>query len=336
MAVIGHWANMTEVEKLTQSQLIPGVIEEDIKRENLLYRLPVAQASGKSIKWNRELTTTEAAVAKVDVGDQLTWTGDITYTQMEVELKRCYMQRVLDDFNVEVYGTINDYEAQALLECKKGMVRSLGDRIIYDDLTYGTKEFDGLHALAAVQTGTDLDIDEGGALSLNNLRLMIDSMKYGCDFLAMPPVVARRLDAVAQEAGIASWVGPWQITQGINQIGLPVTYFGGIPIVKTDFLVAEQDTTGAGSNKRAKWTSSTKTYSIFGIKLGNVFNREPGLTFAFGNTRNAGDFYKLVRFPALEDYDAQGIRLVNYSALLLGSKLALGRIYDVTDAAVTA
>ena len=41
-------------------------------------------------------------------------------------------------------------------------------------------------------------------------------------------------------------------------------------------------------------------------------------------------------FEDLENWDAGGIRLVSYIAPLLGSKLGLGRIYDVTDAAVTA
>jgi hypothetical protein len=58
------------------------------------------------------------------------------------------------------------------------------------------------------------------------------------------------------------------------------------------------------------------------------------LCFGFGNTKNAGDFYKLVRFDELEDYDAGGLRLVNYGNLLLGSKLCLGRIMDITDAAL--
>ena len=47
-----------------------------------------------------------------------------------------------------------------------------------------------------------------------------------------------------------------------------------------------------------------------------------------------GDFYKLVRFPELEDYDAGGIRLVNYGAVLLGSSMCLGRIADIEDVAI--
>ncbi|KKL23119.1 hypothetical protein LCGC14_2428560, partial [marine sediment metagenome] len=72
----------------------------------------------------------------------------------------------------------------------------------------------------------------------------------------------------------------------------------------------------------------------FAIKHGNVLNQEPGLTYAYGGTEGLGDLYKLVRFPELEDFDAGGLRLVNNGALLLGSSLSLGRIFEVDDAAI--
>jgi len=347
---IGHWNSLTEAQRLTESQLIPGVIEEDIKRNNLLDRLPVAQARGKTIKWNREVSSIEADVKDIEIGEQLSWSASVTYDPQEVALKRCYVQRVLDNFLPDVYGTINDYEAQMLWEMKKGIVRKLGDKIIYDDISYGaglTKEFDGLHALAAVQTGTSLDIDNAEAgLSLDNLRKMLDAMKHGCDILLFPFEIARRLDELYQERGLsyaADYSGATtmynlmgSITVGWDEAGKRVMFFDGIPIVRTDFLVAENQNVGDGSNLRAKYTADDKQYSVFGIKFGDVFNGEPGLMLGFGNTQMLGQFYKLVMFDELEDYDAGGIRLVNYSALLLGSKLSLGRIFDIEDSAVTA
>jgi hypothetical protein len=340
---IGHWKTLTEAQKLTQSQLIPGVVEEDIFRNNLLDNIPVAQASGKSIKWNREKVVLDDDVAGADIGDELNWTSDMEYEQQEVELKRKYLQRVLDHFIPDVYGTINNYEAQVLLEMKKGMVRRLGNDLIYDDLTYGgTLQFDGLHALAAVQTGTDLDIDEGEAgLSLANLRKMLDAQKAGTDFIYMPFEIARLMDAAYQEAGFAALATASAgnlglINYGVNEMGKRVMYFDGVPILRTDFLVAENANTGVGSDARAKYTSGDKQYSVFGIKFGDIFNGEPGLTLGFGNTEMLGQFYKLVPFENLEDYDAAGIRMISYVAPLLGSKLSLARIYDIEAVAVVA
>lgn len=337
--VIGHWKNLTEAQKLTQSQLIPGVIEEDIKRENLVDRAPVALAQGKSIKWNREKASLDTDVSDVDIGEKLTWTSSVEYDQQETELKRSAIQRLLDNFIVDVYGTIQNYEAQALFEAKKGMRRRLGDKLIYDDITYGaSKQFDGLHALAAIQTGTDLDIDEGGALSMENVRKVIDAMKYGVDIIYMPGCIHRRINAAYQERAFAGTAGDHvmsQISFGYNEIGRRVMFFDGIPIVPTDFLLQENDGVGDGSNLRAKYTTGTVTYSIFFIKFGDVFNSEPGLCFAFGDPEMGKQLYRVELFDKLEDYDAKGFRLVTYTAPLLGSKLGLGRIFDVQDLAVT-
>jgi len=313
------------------------VIEEDIYRNNILDRIPVAQASGKSIKWNRESSVMDADISNIDIGDQLSWSASMTYEQMEVALKRKYVQRILDHFVPDVYGTINNYEAQVLWEMKKGIIRRLGDDIIYDDLTYGTKEFDGMHALAAVQTGTDLDLEQSGALSLGNLRKQHDAMKHGVDFCYIPYLIARRIDAAYQEAGLAQLASGTagtmgMISYGVDDTGKRITYFDGVPFLRTDFLVSETADTGEGSDARAK--SASGQYTLFNIKFGDVFNGEPGLCLGFGNTQMFGQFYKIVLFDELEGYDAGGIRLVSYIAPLLGSKLCLGRVYDITDAEI--
>jgi len=348
----GHWSTLAEAQKLTQSLKIPGVFEEDIKRNNPLERMPVAQAarSGLKIEWLRELTTTESAVAEVDIGEQLSWSEDVTYEEKEMELKRTYIQRKLDHFVEGIYGTYNNYEARVLLESEKGLKRRLGARIIYADTTYtSSKQFDGLHALAAEHgtpytAGSAYDaknVDAGDtALSLALLRDHVDAMKLGIDEMLVPYEILRRFDAAYQEKGFAGTAGDhslMMITMGYNEIGKRVLFWEGIPMIRTDYLVAEDDDTGTGSSSDARglYASGDKVYSIFTLKYGNVMNMEPGITFAYGGTEGLGDFYKLVRFPELEDYDAGGIRLVNYGAILLGSSLCLGRIFDIQDAAIT-
>ena len=354
----GHWSNLAAAQKLTQSMKIPGVFEEDIKRNNPLDRLTVGQAahSGLKIEWLRELpaavTAIEAAVADIDIGEQLAWTEDVDYEEKEMTLRRSYIQRKLDKYIPGIYGTYNNYEARMLLESEKGLKRKLGARIIYADNTYtSSKQFDGVHALAAEHgtpytAGSDYDqknIDNGDAgLSLEFLRTMIDAMLHGVDELWAPYEVIRRMDAAYQEKGFAGLATATAgtmafLSMGYNELGKRVLFWDGIPLIRTDYLVAEDDDTGTGADGAARglYASGDKVYSIFAVKHGNVLNQEPGLTFAYGGTEGLGDFYKLVRFPELEDYDAGGIRLVNYAALLLGSSLCLGRIFDIQDAAIT-
>lgn len=352
----GHWKNLVALEKLTQSTKVPGVIEEDIKRNNPLERLPVAQAAGtgKKIEWLREKTTAEGAVVESGIGDQMTWAEDIEYTEVESILRRLYIQRKLDHYVEGIYGTYNNYQAQMLLECEKGLKRKVGDRIIYADTTYGgtPTRFDGLHALAAErgnpylastdEAGSRLNIcqgDEatvGGALSLANLRKLLDAMKAGVDEIWVSGEIGIRLDQAYEEKGFSSYTGAMQLTRGYNDIGKPILFFAGVPIVRTDYLLAEQVITGTGltTNARTKYASGVKQYSVFAVKFGNVMERDPGICYAFGGTEGAGDFYKLRMWEDLEDFDAGGIRLVNYGSVLLGSTLCLGRIFDITDVAI--
>ena len=344
----GHWVNLAAAQKLTQSTKIPGVFEEDIKRNNPIERVAVAQAAGTGLKieWLREksdtMSTLEAAVAEIDIGEQLAWTEDVDYDEKNTELKRSYIQRKLDKFVQGIYGTYNNYEARLLLECEKALKRKLGARLIYADVNASAKQFDGLHAWARQHTGNrNIDMAEA-ALSLGSLRLLVDDMKLGVDELWMPYEIVRRIDAAYQEKGLAGLASATAgslafITLGWNELGKRVLFWDGIPILRTDFLVAENPNVGLTSTAadvRTVYSAGDRQYSIFAIKHGNVLNQEPGITYAFGGTTGFGDFYKLVRFPELEDYDAGGLRMVNYGAVLLGSTYCLGRIADIEDVAI--
>jgi len=341
MVAIGHWANLTEAEKLTESVLVAGIMEENIKKGGILGLMPVAQFTGQTAKWNRESVIPTAQTA--GRGSILSWQEAATVIQLETALKTVYVQTVLDQFVPEVYGNFNNYAAIQLMQDRKAMLQKLEDLSFYGDLTFsaGTLEFDGLHALAQA-SGTNfntdsLDIDEGEAgLELNNLRLISDRMLHGMDAWVFPKPIARRLDAYVQEAGLSTnTFGAVSFT--MDELGKRVTMWDGMPIIRSDYLVSEQANTGVGSDARAKNTSGSNMYSIFAVKFGQVMQGDPGLTYVWGNKTPApGMLWKEVFFPNLEDFDAAGIRAVNYSAILDGSTVALARIYDITDVAVVA
>jgi hypothetical protein len=351
----GHWATLAEAQKLTMSTRIPGVIETDIKRNNPVSRLPVAQAAGTGlrIEWLREKTVAEDDVAPAAQGQNLVWSDSVDYTEVNSSLRYMYIQRKLDKYNQKIYGNINDYQAQELLECEKALVRKLGDKCIYGDETYGgtPTEFDGLHALVAeygtpnsdtVRTNSDLNFDqEEEALSMLSMRTVLDAMKYGCDEIWVPPAIGIRFDAAFEEKGFAGLASGTAgslslITRTIGELGKPVLMYQGIPIIRTDYLAAEQTNTGTGatSNKRGKYASGTKNYSIMFVKYGNVMEKDPGICYAYGGTANAGDLYDLFMWERLENYNASGMRLDSYGTVLLGAPMALARIHDVTDAAI--
>jgi len=349
----GVWKTLAEARKLTQSTRIPGVFETDIKKANPVELMRPVQASnsGKSISFLREKNFSDEAVSEVDIGQQMTWSEDVEYDEVEVFLKRLGIQRPLDQWHQNIHGTYNNYRAIALLEQEKKLLRKIGDRIIYGDYTY-SDTWDGLHAIIAERgtpyagtlgTGSKLNIDQADAgLSLNYLRVMLKAMSYGCDELWGNDTIWTWVDAAYQEKGFAGLAytaagNIGLITQGKDEIGKAVTKFDGIPLISTDYAMAETSGTGTGasSNARTKSTASTGRFSVFGLKHGNILMKEPGICFGYGGTAGQGDLYKLVVFPNLEDYDAEGLRLISYGAVLMGSPFCASRIFDIADLAVT-
>lgn len=345
----GHWDSLAEMQKLTQSLQIAGVFEEDVKLNPPQTLLPVWQLTGLDLKWQRELVGQTAT--KTTIGANLTWTDAVKYETITRDLAEIYIQTPIDNRAAGQYGGMNNYEAISLMENKKAMQRLLADQMVYADATFATgdAEFDGFHALAqasptrlnGVTGGLDLDGGEG-ALSIHLMRRLRREMKYGIDFWLFPPELADRIDSMFEEGGIASFVGPGRFNKGQDQWGNPQTTFGAVPIIRTDYLVAEEANTGQGSNLRAKNSSGTEMFSIFAIKRGQPALKQPGVGYVFGTdpagseSQRTGDMMNLTHFSKLENFNGTGIRLTQYSSMADGSAMAIGRIWDITDAAVVA
>jgi hypothetical protein len=344
----GHWANLTEVLRLTQPTQLIGVVEEDVKRGNPVDILPFAQANhtGDNVTWLRELTTAEGDVADIGRGGVTSFTEGLTYTEKNTTLKTCYIQRKLDKFNPSIHGTFNDYENTLYEEMMSAVIKKLGNKILYDDASYGAGglQMDGLHAIAAESYGENWDIDEGeGALSLMNLRTLEDEMRHGIDLFLIPFQLGRRIDAAYRENGVTALKADTAGALGMisydrNEAGKRTMFFNGIPMIRSDFMLGEQANTGAGSNARAVNSSGTIQYSIFGIKLGDsqLSKANAGLKIAFGKTESDGEILNLEYFKQLENYIGKAMRLSANITAINGSKMCVGRIFDITNAAVTA
>jgi len=325
LAIVGHFDNLTEAQKLVQSQLLSGVIDEVIKDGQILPKLPVTQINGKSLIYNRENSTLPSA-SFFDIHEELAWNADIAYTQVEVSLKRIARQDILDHFIEKTYKDPNDYKAQVIREMSKICAYTLEEKIIYGDATTYTKEFDGLWGLCDSSMRTE-NHATGGALSLAKWRLVYDNMKLKPNFWLMPHTIGRRLDAMMQEAGIASWVGMGGFNFAPNQLGVMQQYFMGVPIIRSDFMTQTE-----GDSARTGGSNA----SIFGVHLGNLGQADAGVCMLLGGDTGGVEFFHMVELPDLEDYDAAGIRLVAYCAMALGGTKGLGHLCNITDAAVTA
>tara|TARA_R100000808_G_scaffold3870_1_gene13205 strand:- start:3554 stop:4594 length:1041 start_codon:yes stop_codon:yes gene_type:complete len=341
----GHWNNLAEAQELSQAKRVAGIIEEDVKRGGLMGLLPVMQQTGTQLEWVREGTV--GTSSRASIGSQLAWSEETTYDTINESLVIRYKQTALNKYVEGVYGTFNNYAAIQAMEDRKAIVQGANDDLIYGDPTNGaagSSEARGVHYLSqlyptALGGSTNaMNIDEGEAgLALANMRQLEREMKYGIDFWLFPYPILDRLSAYVQEAGLSTnTFGNIDFT--LDDLGRRVTSWNGAPIIGSDYLVAEQANTGAdGTSLRAKHSSGDQQYSVFAIKRGQVARGEGGLTFAFGGDgASPGEPLMVDYFPSLEDFDASGLRHRMYYNLADGSRMSVGRIYDIEDSAVVA
>jgi len=337
MAIVGHFESLAEAQKLVQSKLLKGVVQEVYEEGQLLRLLPVMTINSKSVLYNRENTLPSAAF--YDIHEQIPWTADTNYTvQKEAILKRVARQDVLDKFMLDTYKDPNDYRTIILSELRKGCMRTLEDKFIFGDVDNDAAEFDGIshlfdtdaagsEAFTAATNPQMYDMGGSGApLSLMVLRRLIDVVRPKPDILLMSRTMRNVLSAAAFEKGIvlqnAQPVGT--ITYAQDEFGKRIEYFDGIRILVSDYMVNEVDDTG---DKDAGDDSGVT--SIYAIRFGQI--ADGGLCLCTGGSTGGVEFFKLTELDALEDYDAGGIRLTAYCCLALGSTKALGRITSIDE-----
>lgn len=322
MAIVGHFSSLSEAQKLVQSTLLAGVVQQVYEEGQLLRRMPVTTIDSRSLLYNRESTLPSAAF--YDIHEQIPWVADVAYTaQVEVWLKRIVRQDVLDKFVMETYKSPNDYRSIVLSQLRKGCMRTIEDKLIYGiGATEAAKEFDGLNVLCPPSAGGAFgavqDYDNGGSttqLPVEVLIRLIEQCKPKPDILLMTP-----------EARIQIWkysmgkAGALVMARQPNEFGSLVETVNGVPIVISDFLSGnEADNTGLKS-------SATGFASVYAIRFGQI--EDGGLCLCTGGKTGGVDFFNLVELDNLEDYDAAGMRLVAYCTPALGSTKAISRIHS--------
>ncbi len=332
MAIVGHFANLAEAQKLVQSQLLAGVVQETYEEGQLLQKLPVLVINAKSLLYNRESTLPSAAF--YDIHESLPWSSDVDYaTQVEVTLKTIARQDILDEYIMKTYKNPNDYRSIVMSQLRKGIMRTLEDKMVYGDATTYTKEFDGLDKLCAASGGstfgTAQDYDQGGAtngVSFAIMQNLITQCKPKPDVLLMTNTLANRITN-AVWTGINANVNTGLVSYGQNQFGMRVEYFNGIPILRSDFLSTENDNTGG-------YLASGDLVSMYAVRFGQV--QDGGLCMIVGGDTGGVEFFKMVELEALEDYLAAGIRLYAFCALALGSTKAISRIHSIDQTVAVA
>ena len=321
MAVIGFWASLAEAERLTQTILLRGIIEEIIEEGHLVPRLPVMQLDGLSLSYNRESTLPTGDFYAV--GEEIASQAVVDYSPITATLRRLIGQWDIDAFAKVTYRNVNDLYQIAIGQARKGVGRTVEDKLIYGDTSVVAKEFDGLHKLVvSAQTINQGSSSTGAALSLAKLDELIDLVLPQPDFLLMNFEMHRRLSAVGR-GGTTSYPVVMMPEAAGGNIQPMISHYRSIPIIRTNFIA--QTEAISGGDYSAKTGGATST--IFAIRVGAV--DEGGIALVTGNPA-----LELFQWDRLENKDTGRIRLVWYLTLAMGSTKALAIIDGITDVAV--
>lgn len=292
---------LTEANKLSNDQLVAGVIETMAKESPVLQRLPFIEVLGNGLTYNRENVAPTAGF--YSVGD--TWDESTpTFTQVTSTLRILGGDADIDNFLKTTRSNVQDLEA-AVVQLKARAVQTLFDNtFVNGNESSNAESFDGIDRLTVVgQTvgsGTD-----GAALSLEKLDELIDRIRGGKpDLLLMSRRSRRSLNELARSTS-------GFLETDRDAFGNIVQYYDAVPIGINDYI---SDTQTVGD--------SDDCSVIYAMQFGE--GALTGLTAPGGLT--------VEQVGSLETKDASRIRVKWYAGLALFNTLKLAKLTGVRAA----
>lgn len=296
-----------EAEKLSNNQLISGVIDQIIDRDDLMAVLPFVGVNGKAYVYNRENTL--GGAAWLDPNDPISESA-ATFTEVVAKLRILAGDVDVDKFLQSTMGDTNDQMAIQIAKKAKAVSREFHRTLAKGDATANGKEFDGLPALATAAGGTQTVSAgaNGNALTLTMLDELVDSVPNGPDVIVM-----RRGTIRAFRALLRATYGTDAVMQQLENFGRPMLTHNGIPVIMNEFLAADE-----------AQGSASATTSVYALRL----NELDGLHGLYGGD-NAGIVVENI--GTVQNKDATRIRLKWYTGLALKSTRSIGRLKGVTN-----
>lgn len=303
-----------EAERLSQDDMVSGVIDEIIDRDDLFAIMPFVKTEGKAYVYNREKTVGNAEW--LDPNDPINESA-ATFQEVTTNLRILAGDVDVDKF---LAGTMSDVNSQMAIQIQKKaktVGREFHRALATGDRGTNPKMFDGLpvllneaQAYAATAGGSQI-VDagvNGNPLTLTMLDELCDAVPNGADVIVM-----RRGTIRAYRALLRATYGTDAVMQMMENFGRPMLTHNGIPIIMNEFL----------SGTEAKGTTAN-TSTVYALRL----NEHDGLHALYG-----GDSAGIVveNIGTVQNKDATRIRLKWYTGLALKSTRSIAGLRGVTN-----
>ena len=293
-----------EAEKLSNNQLVQGVVEEIIDRDDLFSILPFTQVSGKAYVYNREKTL--GGANWLDPNEVVQEEGS-TFDEVTARLRILIGDVDVDKFLDATMGDTNAQKAIQIKQKAKGVAREFHKTLARGNATTNAKQFDGFDKLVTSSQIVDAGAN-GNPLTLSLLDELCDAVPNGADVIVM-----RRGTIRAYRALLRATYGTDAVMQQLENFGRPMLTHNGIPIIMNEWI--------AGDEVKG---SSTKTTSIYAVRMNEV----DGLHGLYGGS-NAGLVVEDI--GTVQNKDATRTRIKWYCGLALKSTRSIAAIRGVTN-----
>lgn len=302
-----------EADKLSNNELVAGVIEEIIERDDLFSVLPFVRVNSKAYVYERESEITENNITSgaglptfINV-DDVVIEGAVPFVEVTTRLRILAGDVDVDNFLQEVESDTNDQMAIQIAKKAKAVARKYHLALATGNATTNPKEFDGISQLVTAPQTVTAGVN-GAALTLDMLDQLVDSVPNGPDVLIMKRGTLR-----AWRTLMRGFSGNAAVDIMMENFGRPMPAHNGVPIIINDYLPGNE-TKG----------SSSVTCSIYAVRL----NEGDGMHGLYGGS-SAG--IRIEAVGTVQNKDAKRTRLKWYCGAALKSTKSLARLAGITN-----
>ncbi len=305
----------SDAQLLSNNQLISGVIEEIIYRDDMFAVLPFTKVNGKAYVYNRENILASADWLSPN---SLTNESAAGFSEIVATLRILAGDVDIDKFLQTTMGDTNDQMAIQIAKKAKAVAIAFHTALATGNATVNPLVFDGLPQLAtqaqalAATVGGNQQFSagvNGGALTLTMLDQLCDTIPNGADVIVMKRGTIRAFRAL-----LRATYGTDAVMQQLENFGRPMLTHNGIPVIMNEYL----------SGTETMGTSVGNTCSIYALRL----NEMDGLHGLYGGD-NAGLVVENV--GTVQNKDATRIRVKWYAGLALKSTRSIGQLQGITN-----
>ena len=292
----------TEAAKLSENDMVRGVIEEFYDRDGLFGMLDFQHINGKAYVYNREKTlATGAWLNPNDTVPESASEFDPVTTTLKINIGDVDVDKFLD----ETQSDLNAQKAIQIASKAKGMSREFRKLLVTGDESANAQHFNGMEKLVHADQRISAGVN-GAALSFSMLDELVDAVETGADAIIMRQGTYRAYKALLRAAG------------GLDPVQVMIENFGyvpshdGTPILVNDWIPAD-----------VAQGSATNTTSVYAVN----FDPAVGFHCIYGG---AAAGFRIEDIGTVQNKDSTRTRIKQYVGTALKSTKSLAAVHGVT------